>query len=84
MVTSSRFNNLKAQSLKMPVGILLLWAVLPVHCTVLYSTVQCTVTRELDSMILASVCDIQHSEDYLGTFIIAHMKSYICTAHSAI
>ena len=29
MVTFSRFNNLKARSLKMPVGILLLWAVLP-------------------------------------------------------
>ena len=33
MVTFSRFNNLKARSLKMPVGILLLWAVLPA-CTV--------------------------------------------------
>ena len=34
MVTFSRFNNLKPRSLKMPVGILLLWSVLPVQSQV--------------------------------------------------
>ena len=48
-VTFSRFNNLKAQSLKIPVGILLLWPV-------------------PDSRILASMCDIQHCKQYLGSF----------------
>ena len=72
MVTFSRFNNLKARSLKMPVGILLLWAVLPA----------CTVTRVRDGMILV-LCVIFSIQKIIWVHFLLHIWNHTCALHSA-